>query len=167
MNPHQTRLDAEKETFDPALTAKADICRIPRAITPRKQCKGVLTYERRNQLLADPISAPPRRRPVGTKTAKNPSGGKGRRGLGQRTPGSGILDRAVLALERMKENGKGKKRKVATIPDQAKPMGSGATEARGRRESNDGREGECEADGGCDVDGGLLTATAQGDGSRS
>jgi hypothetical protein len=109
MNPHQTRLDAEKETFDPALTAKADICRIPRAITPRKQCKGVLTYERRNQLLADPISAPPRRRPVGTKTAKNPSGGKGRRGLGQRTPGSGILDRAVLALERMKENGKGKK----------------------------------------------------------
>jgi hypothetical protein len=72
-----------------------------------------------------------------------------------------------LALERMKENGKGKKRKVATIPDQAKPMGSGATEARGRRESNDGREGECEADGGCDVNGGLLTATAQGDGSRS
>ena len=110
MNPHQTRLDAEKETFDPALTAKADICRIPRAITPRKQCKGVLTYERRNQLLADPISAPPRRRPVGTKTAKNPSGGKGRRGLGQRTPGSGILDRAVLALERMKGNGEGKQR---------------------------------------------------------
>jgi hypothetical protein len=53
--------------------------------------------------------SPPRRCPVGTKTAKNPSGGKGRRGLGQRTPGSGILDRAVLALERMKENGKGKK----------------------------------------------------------
>jgi hypothetical protein len=39
----------------------------------------------------------------------------------------------VLALERMKENGKGKKRKVATIPDQAKAMGSGATEARGRQ----------------------------------
>jgi hypothetical protein len=27
---------------------------------------------------------------VGTKTAKNPSGLKGRRGLGQNTPGSGI-----------------------------------------------------------------------------
>jgi hypothetical protein len=35
---------------------------------------------------------------VGTKTAKNPSGVKGRRGLGQRTPGSGILDRAVWLL---------------------------------------------------------------------
>ena len=35
---------------------------------------------------------------VGTKTAKNPSGVKDRRGLGQRTPGSAILDREVRLL---------------------------------------------------------------------
>ena len=69
---------------------------------------------------------------VGTKTAKTPSGLKAG-AVWVKTHLDLEYGSSRLALERMKENGKGKKRKVATIPDQAKAMGNGATEARGRQ----------------------------------
>ena len=128
MNPHQTRLDAEKETFGFSAHGKAEICRITRAVRPRKQRRPhLLGKEPASQPLADPISAPPQRRPVGTKTAKNPTGGV--RQARSRPKDTRIWIEQWL-LSAGKEMVRERKGKVAALPGQAKAMGSAAAEVR-------------------------------------